>query len=99
MKTAYCALESLRAEHSRCEQDSDCVAATLNGGCTGQGQCPPAMVNVAGRADFETKAAAEVERYCTSSPICASIGSCAYPSFVPRCRQGSCVAEPVEPSP
>lgn len=97
LKTVYCALETLRAEHARCEQDSDCVAAAVAGRCTGYGECPPAMVNAAGRADFQTKAAAEVERYCGASPICASIGSCAYPSFVPRCRQGSCFAEPVSP--
>jgi hypothetical protein len=94
LKTVYCALNTLRAEHTACEQDSDCVAATVNGRCTGYGQCPPAMVNAAGRADFEAKAAAEVSRYCTESPICSSSGSCAFPSFVPRCRQGSCVAEP-----
>jgi hypothetical protein len=93
LKTVFCALDSLRSEHSACEQDGDCVAATVNGRCTGYGTCPPAMVNAASRADFETRAAAEVSRYCSESPICASSGSCAFPSFVPRCRQGRCVAE------
>lgn len=94
LKTAYCALESIRSEHAACEQDSDCVAATLDGECTGSGQCPPPMVNASGRADFESRAAAEVARYCTGSPLCVSSGSCAYPSFVPRCKEGRCVAEP-----
>lgn len=94
LKTVYCALESLRAEHSACEQDSDCVAADLENRCTGYGECAPAMVNAAGRADFEAKANTELARYCTTSPICVESGSCAFPSFVPRCQQGHCVAEP-----
>ncbi|MFP2963853.1 hypothetical protein ACLEPN_40595 [Myxococcus sp. 1LA] len=94
LKTVYCALESLRTERDNCEQDSDCVAVTVNGRCTGYGECPPAMVNAASSAEFATRAAEEVLRYCTESPICSSIGQCAFPSFVPRCRQGHCVAEP-----
>ncbi len=93
LKTVFCALESLRTERDSCQQDSDCVAATVNGRCASYGQCPPAMVNSAGRADFQTKANAELLRYCSESPICASIGQCAVPSFVPRCKQGHCVAE------
>lgn len=96
MKTVYCALETLRAEHKACQQDSDCVAAGVDGRCTGYGECPPPMVNVAGRADFAARAAAEVARYCGDSPMCASTGQCAYPAFVPRCQQGSCVAEPAD---
>ncbi len=96
MKTVYCALETLRSGHKACEQDSDCVAAPVDGRCTGYGQCPPPMVNAAGSRDFQVKAAAEVARYCSDSPMCASIGQCAFPSFVPRCQQGSCVAEPAD---
>ncbi|UYI14585.1 MULTISPECIES: hypothetical protein [Myxococcus] len=94
LKTVHCALESLRTERDSCQQDSDCVAVSVNGRCTGYGECPPAMVNTASRAEFATRAAEEVLRYCTESPICASTGQCAYPSFVPRCKQGHCVAEP-----
>ncbi len=94
LKTVFCALDSLRAEHDTCEQDSDCVAADVDGRCTGQGECPPYMVNAAGRADFETKANSETLRYCTGSPVCTSSGSCGFPSFVARCKQGRCVAEP-----
>jgi hypothetical protein len=57
------------------------------------------MVNTAGREDFEVKAAAEVSRYCTESPLCAASGSCAFPAFVPRCRQGRCVADPADAGP
>ncbi|NMO18083.1 hypothetical protein HPC49_10075 [Pyxidicoccus fallax] len=91
--TVYCALESIRAEHNQCEQDRDCVAAEFDARCTDHGQCPPAMVSVTGRADFETKAAAEVARYCGDPPICAARGSCSVEYFVPRCKQGRCVAD------
>ncbi|MFP2905933.1 hypothetical protein ACLESD_12915 [Pyxidicoccus sp. 3LFB2] len=94
LKTVYCALESLRTERAACAQDSDCVAAGVNGRCTGYGECPPAMVNAAHRAEFQARAAEEVLRYCGESPMCASTGQCAYPSFVPRCKEGRCVAEP-----
>ncbi|QSQ28509.1 hypothetical protein JY651_43225 [Pyxidicoccus parkwayensis] len=93
LKTVLCALESIRAEYNTCQQDSDCVAATVNGRCSGYGQCPPAAVNASGRSDFETRATAEVARYCTESPICGTSGSCAYPYFAVRCQQGRCVAE------
>ncbi|WP_246356845.1 hypothetical protein [Pyxidicoccus fallax] len=94
LKTVYCALESLRAARAQCEQDSDCVAAEVDGRCAGYGECPPAMVNRTGREDFEAKAAEELLRYCTTSPVCISSGSCGVPSFEPRCREGRCVAEP-----
>ncbi|WP_238539956.1 hypothetical protein [Corallococcus macrosporus] len=99
LKTVHCALERLRTERDDCQQDSDCVAVTVNGRCTGYGECPPAMVNTAGREEFATRAAEEVLRYCTESPSCSSIGQCAFPSFVPRCRQGHCVAEPADAGP
>lgn len=93
--TVYCALESIRAEYSTCEQDSDCVAVGVEDRCAGYGQCPPAMVNTAGRQAFAGRANSELLRYCGTSPTCVSSGgSCAYPSFTPRCKQGHCVAEP-----
>jgi hypothetical protein len=55
------------------------------------------MVNASGRGNFETKAAAELERYCGTSPICNETSSCAYPAFIPRCRQGRCEAEAPTP--
>ncbi|WNG37430.1 hypothetical protein F0U61_29905 [Archangium violaceum] len=92
-KTITCALELIRTEHASCAQDSDCVAAEVDDRCAGYGQCPPAMVSVAGRADFEAKANAELLRYCTEFPLCAVSGSCSISSFEPRCRQGVCMAD------
>ncbi|MBZ4421320.1 hypothetical protein [Myxococcus sp. RHSTA-1-4] len=97
--TVYCALEKLRTERAHCEQDSDCVAANVDGRCAGYGQCPPAMVSRTAREDFEAKAAEELSRYCTGSPICVSSGSCGFPSFESRCKQGQCVAEPPDAGP
>jgi hypothetical protein len=99
LKTVYCAMNTLRAQHNTCEQDSDCVAANVINRCTAYGQCPPAMVNRATRSDFETSVNMELQRYCGDSPICSESGSCAYPAFIPRCKQGRCEAEPVEAAP
>jgi hypothetical protein len=57
--------------------------------CSGDGACPPFVVNDAGAASFRSLAQAEINRYCAGTG-CSSGVLCAALSFNAICDAGRC---------
>jgi hypothetical protein len=98
LKTIACALKTLQREHGACVTAEDCVRATVDGRCTGMGNCPPLFVHTAQRETFEAAAAAEIGRYCPERGGCTAAGSCdgALDAFTAACVSGRCEAARVD---
>ncbi len=95
--TFTCAMEAIEQQYAQgCTRDADCVFVTLPNNCAGYGSCDPRPVVLTSlRAEYETKAAAEVQRYCADAQ-CVVSGACAPVIQHPACDQGRCVAHPGE---
>jgi len=88
--TLGCALRAIQTRYDACSLSSDCVEATLDGGCTGWGACPPYSVNRANLSAFLADARGEVSRYC-ACPNCLWSTNCpGVDGGAPRCVTGHC---------
>ena len=87
--TLACALKSIGQTYNVCAGDSDCVLAPLDPMCSGEGVCPPFVVNDAGAASFRGLAQAEINRYCAEAG-CSTDVLCAPLAFQAICDAGRC---------
>lgn len=86
-----CAIETLQDPRRACTVNNDCRLVRFLDGCGAFSCNPPFAVSISEGVEFEWRAQAEVDRFCSGNPVCP-VSVCAPPSGEPiaACRNQQC---------